>query len=163
MSIKFTKITADDISFLNETRNLVSEEFLHDSRKFTYEECLDWFHKFNPDYRIIWVNDEKIGYFRLSNHSRTNKNIYIGADVHPSFQGKGYAKQAYTKFIPLLFDEYDLHKISLEVLSTNHRAIALYEKIGFKYEGSKRDEVLKSNTFVDSIIMSILRKEYESK
>lgn len=161
--VKITKICEDDLRFLNETRNLVSEEFLHDSRKFTYEECLDWFRKFDPDYRIIWIDHERVGYFRLSSHSTINRNIYIGADIHPSFQGKGYAKQAYSKFIPELFEEYDLHKISLEVLSTNHKAIALYEKIGFKYEGAKRDEVLKGETFIDSIIMSILRKEYESK
>lgn len=159
--INITKISLGDIKFLVDTRNLVSEEFLHDSRKFTYEECLDWFLKHKPDYRIIWIDETKVGYFRISNYSKMNRNLYIGADIHPDFQGNGYSKIAYQKFLPLLFEEYDLHKISLEVLSTNSRAISLYKKLGFIEEGTKRQEVLKGTEYVDSILMSILKDEYQ--
>lgn len=157
--VEIKKLTVDDLRFLNDTRNLVSEEFLHDSRKFTYEETLDWFYKYKPDYRIIWADKNPVGYFRISNHSEANKNLYIGADIHPDFQGRGYAKEAYKKMIPQLFAEYDLHKISLEVLSTNYRAISLYVKLGFMHEGIKRDEVLKHDGYVDSIVMSMLKNE----
>jgi RimJ/RimL family protein N-acetyltransferase len=157
--VEFTKICVEDIPFLNETRNLVAEDFLHDSRKFSLEESVEWFKKTNPDYWMIRLFEENIGYFRLSNHSIQNKNIYIGADIHPDFQGKGYGYEAYVKFIPSVFDMYSLHKITLEVLATNTRAINLYKKIGFVYEGTKRQEVLKGDLYIDSIIMSILRYE----
>ena len=61
-------------------------------------------------------------------------------------------------FLSFLFNYFGLHKITLEVLSTNERAINLYKKIGFVLEGVKRDEVLKSGKWIDSIIMSILEK-----
>lgn len=159
--IQIKKIEKEDLAFLNETRNLVSEEFLHDSRKFTYKETLNWFDRSKPDYRIIWIENVRIGYFRVSNYSKINKNLYIGADIHPEFQGKGYSKESYKIFIPQIFEEYDLHKISLEVLSTNKRAINLYLKLGFRREGIKRDEVFKGNKYVDSIIMSVLKNEWK--
>lgn len=150
----------DDASFLNEIRNIYAEEYLHDSRKFSIQETIDWFAENNPDYWIIILNDKKIGYFRLSNHSKINKNIYIGADISSEYRGMGYGYQSYKLFIPFLFKQYDLNKISLEVLSTNSTAISLYKKIGFVYEGCKRKEVMKKDKWVDSIIMSILKDEY---
>ena len=161
--MNFTKISFNDLEFLNNVRNTYANDYLHDSRTFSLEETQEWFLKFNPDYRIIWNNDEKIGYFRLTNFSLTNKNIYIGADIHPNFTGKGFGHSAYLEFLPVLFKEYNLHKISLEVLETNKRALNLYNKIGFVYEGMKRNEVLKKGVYVGSIIMSILHNEINKK
>lgn len=155
----FKKMESQDLEFLNQVRNLVAKEFLHDSRTFTIEETRRWYQETNPDFYMIWKEETLIGYFRLSNFSRANNNIYIGADIHPAHQGKGHAYQAYTMFIPKLFNMYDLHKISLEVLATNTRAINLYKRLGFVQEGIKREEVLKDGAYVDSIIMSILRND----
>ena len=158
--IKFRKITVTDLPFINAVRNSYAEEYLHDSRTFLLEETTNWFYKYNPDFWVISLDDATVGYFRLSNHSIENKNIYIGADIAKEYTGKGIAKEAYSKFIPYLFKEYELHKISLEVLSTNDRAINLYTKLGFIKEGIKREEVLKNGKWVDSIIMSILKSQY---
>jgi len=161
--IEFVKLTLDDLSFLNEVRNECCEEYLHDSRKFTLEQTINWFNKTKPMFWIIRVDGERIGYFRTSNYSIENKNIYIGADLHEDYRGKGLAYLSYKLFISYLFTEYNLHKISLEVLKTNQRAINLYEKLGFKFEGIKRDEVCKNGQWIDSIIMSILESEAQNE
>ena len=162
--ITFRKINGIvDIHFINEVRNQYSEEYLHDSRTFTLSESYDWFKKMNPDWYIILNNDNPIGYFRLSNYSEENMNIYVGADISPEHTGKGFGYLSYETFLPYLFDEYGLNKVSLEVLATNERAIHLYKKIGFVVEGVKREEVLKKGILVDSIIMSILRSELKWK
>lgn len=160
MNLHFKKITKDDVIFVNSIRNQYAEKFLHDSRIFNNYQAFDWFNKTNPNFWIIFDDKQKIGYFRLSNYSQQNKNIYIGADISPEFTGMGYAKQAYKKFIPFIFDKYDLNKISLEVLSNNYIAISLYKKLGFFQEGIKREDVNKSGVYIDSIIMSILKKEF---
>jgi len=160
MKIDFKKITPDYLEFLNKVRNEYALEYLHDSRTFTIDETKNWYHKNNPDFWMIFADEVLIGYFRLSNYSKENKNIYIGADIAKEYTGKGIAKKAYNLFIPFLFTEYNLNKISLEVLSTNQRAINLYDKLGFVKEGIKREEILKNNKWVDSIIMSILKSEY---
>jgi RimJ/RimL family protein N-acetyltransferase len=158
--ISFKLLEETDLEFLNEVRNYCAEEYLHDSRTFSLNDTLNWFKNTQPQYYIILNQNEKIGYFRLSNYSITNQNIYIGADLHPKFWGKKLAYSSYIKFIDYLFNRYNLNKISLEVLSTNVRAYNLYKKLGFVQEGIKRQEVLKQHQFVDSIIMSLLKTEY---
>jgi len=159
--ITFRELIFEDIKILNYIRNNYANDYLHDSRIFTVEESENWFILTKPNYFSILLNNEMIGYFRLSNFSKINRNIYIGADIDPKFTGLGYGFESYKKFIPFLFDNYNLHKISLEVLSTNDRAIKLYKKLGFVVDGIKRQEILKNNKWVDSIIMSLLREEYE--
>ena len=154
-------ITLADIEFLNSIRNGYAAEYLHDSRIFSLEETINWFNKTSPNYWIIFCNDIKIGYFRISNYSYENQNLYIGADISPEYKGRGYATPAYKLFIPFLFKTYNLNKISLEVLSTNTIAKNLYNKLGFVEEGTKRQDVYKKGKFVDSIIMSILKTELE--
>ena len=159
--IKFFELTIEDLPFLNEVRNECCEQYLHNSNIFTIEETREWFNKTRPLFWIIKSDDERIGYFRSSNYSSENRNIYIGADLHKDFRGKGVGFQVYKEFLPFLFKKYVLHKVSLEVLITNERAINLYNKLGFTIEGVKRDEVLKNGEWVDSIIMSILENEFE--
>ena len=155
-------ITVDDLGFLNSIRNEYATEYLHDSRLFSLDETINWFNKTSPNYWIIFCKDVKIGYFRLSNYSYENQNLYIGADIALEHKGRGYATPAYKLFMPLLFKKYNLNKISLEVLSDNKKAIHLYKKLGFTIEGIKRQEVLKKHGYVDSIIMSILKSELEN-
>jgi len=134
MNIIFRRIDYEDIEFINRVRNQYAKEYLHDSRTFTLIETNNWFIVSKPDYWMIINGKDTIGYFRLSNHSTANQNIYIGADIAPEFTGKGFAKEAYKLFIPFIFNLYNLNKISLEVL--------------------------KEDKFVDSIIMSTLKEEY---
>jgi RimJ/RimL family protein N-acetyltransferase len=158
--INVRPLVESDLEFLNKVRNQNALEFLHDSRTFTLLQTTEWFTKTKPDYYLILVENLPAGYFRITNHSVVNKNLYIGADLAEEYQGKGLAYQAYSYFLPYLFEEYTLNKITLEVLSTNRRAINLYYKLGFITEGVKRQEVLKGTEYVDSIIMSILKNEY---
>jgi RimJ/RimL family protein N-acetyltransferase len=158
--LEFYELKYEDLPFLNEIRNECCEEYLHNSNKYTLDQTIDWYNKTNPKFWIIILDEKyRIGYFRTSNYSIENRNIYIGADLHKDFRGLGLAYESYNKFIPFLFEKFNLHKISLEVLETNQRAINLYQKLNFVYEGIKRDEVLKNGQWVNSIIMSILENE----
>jgi RimJ/RimL family protein N-acetyltransferase len=123
------------------------------------EDTKKWILSLKIPYYIVKENENYIGYFRISNLSDTNKNVYIGMDLDKIYRGKGLAFDSYTKFIPFLFDLYSLNKISLEVLSTNKIAYNLYVKLGFVVDGVRRQEVYKNGKYVDSIIMSILKSE----
>jgi len=160
--ITFRPIEFNDCSFLSEVRNECAEEYLHNSTQYSFEQTQRWFYTLDVPYYIVFNDQDKIGYFRLSNYSKSNRNIYIGMDIHKDFRGKGVAYESYCKFIPYLIETYDLHKVSLEVLGTNHRAYNLYLKLGFFTEGIKRQEVFKNGKYIDSIVMSILRAEVEN-
>lgn len=158
MCYSFKKILIDDIKFLNEVRNEYASEYLHDNRSFSLDESIEWFNKNDPDYWIIFLDDVRIGYFRLSNYSDVDKSIYIGADIHKDYLNKGHGYLVYNLFIDKLFKERNLDKIKLEVLSTNKRALHLYEKIGFYIIGIKHKFMIRNNECIDSIIMQINKK-----
>ncbi len=53
--------------------------------------------------------------------------------------------------------ERHLHRVELTVVADNHRAVHLYEKVGFKREGLKRENYLGDDgKHHDEIIMGIL-------
>lgn len=153
----------DQIKFINLIRNEYAEEFLHSSKHYSVNETFKWFFEYLPEYYMIYYSNIPVGYFRTSNYSSENNNIYIGADIHPDYCGLKLSYNCYIKFINYLFEEKKLHKISLEVLSTNIRALNLYKKLGFVVEGSRREEVLKKEGYVDSIVMSILKSEWNER
>jgi RimJ/RimL family protein N-acetyltransferase len=157
--ITFRPIEFNDCAFLNEIRNECAAEYLHNSSTYPLEQTQKWFHTLDVPYYTVFNDNDKIGYFRLSNYSKIHRNIYIGMDLHKDFRGKGLAYESYCRFIPFLIKQYNLHKISLEVLVSNQRAYNLYLKLGFVHEGAKRQEVNKHETYIDSVVMSILKSE----
>lgn len=153
-------LTAHDLQFLLEVRNECREQ-LHDNREFTLKDTIEWYTKTNPDFYIIENKDkEMVGYVRTSNNSVSNKSITIGLDIHSKFRRRGYAYSAYLVLVDYIFQLMNYNRVDLEVLSTNTPAILLYEKIGFKYEGLKREAIIRNGQYIDSILMSILRKEW---
>lgn len=148
--IRFRIITEADLSFLNEVRN-DCVEYLHDSRTFTLEETKEWFRSKRPKYWIIWKGEIRIGYFRTSKYE--NRSIYVGADLHKDYQGKGLGYESYVKFLPFIFNYFDIDTVKLEVFESNNRAINLYKKLGFIE--TDRFLVPKNNGWAKSIQMSI--------
>jgi RimJ/RimL family protein N-acetyltransferase len=58
------------------------------------------------------------------------------------------------------FGELNLNRIHLSVLSSNERAIRLYQKLGFREEGRLRQAQYKHGQYLDILIMALLREEY---
>ena len=119
----------EDLPFLLEIRN-ECREYLHDSKIFTLEECINWFESTQPKFYILEYLGERIGYFRTSNWSKDS--VYIGLDIHKNYRGKGYAVTAYKLFI----DKLDKEIYYLKVLMKNKRAIHIYKKLGFQIIGT---------------------------
>ncbi|WP_010529211.1 GNAT family N-acetyltransferase [Lentibacillus jeotgali] len=58
------------------------------------------------------------------------------------------------------FGELNLHRIQLLVFENNKRAIAPYEKCGFKHEGGHREYLARDGKSEDMLIFGILRREW---
>jgi RimJ/RimL family protein N-acetyltransferase len=56
----------------------------------------------------------------------------------------------------------NLHRVSLRVDADNPRAIRCYEKVGFRLDGTLRDNVFREGHYIDQHVMSILQPEYET-
>ena len=90
VDIEIKPMVESDLDFFSEVRNSCSEEFLHDSRKFTPDQALIWFNEKKPDFYIVTKGGEKIGYFRTSNLNKEERNIFIGCDLHENFRNKAF-------------------------------------------------------------------------
>ncbi len=90
-------------------------------------------------------------------HRSAEFAIYIG-DIEN--RGKGYSKEATHKTLAFAFNNLGLNRVFLKVLKRNTIAIKLYEKVGFKTEGTLRNSIFKNNSFENELIMGILKNEF---
>jgi len=132
-----------DISFFLEVRN-ECRKHLDNDRKYTLTECTEWFWNKKLDVLIIEYNGDKIGYFRTSDVDLKNKSIWVGADLHKDFRGRGLSKKMYRQFFDDLYEE-GFDTFILNVLEINNRAVSLYKKLGFKEESVKNNTVIRSD------------------
>jgi RimJ/RimL family protein N-acetyltransferase len=148
----FAHLDEDDLPFLLEVRN-ECRGMLHDDRVFTLPECQAWLREKKPDYYVVQHRGRRIGYFRLSNHDPAEGSIYVGADLHARFRGRGLAKSAYRAFLRFLKDRYHVRIARLEVLGHNTVAHELYKKLGFMEVDRKKEAALRNGVRVDNIVM----------
>ncbi|MBV4420365.1 GNAT family N-acetyltransferase [Clostridium tyrobutyricum] len=87
--------------------------------------------------------------------------IYIGIGEKQN-RGLGIGTEAFNLTMEFGFEELNLHRIQLTVLSYNTPAIKLYEKLGFKREGVYREFIHRDNKRYDMYLYGILRTEWEN-
>ena len=146
--MKFTILKETELCWFLEIRNSCSD-MLHDTRKFTLEECENWYYEDEPLYWKIEENDIPVGYFRTSKWSAGS--LYIGADIHQDFRGQGIATRAYPLFMKKLVEEFQIQTFLLEVKKVNELAFNLYKKLNFKIV-SETEDSYKMRLDYDSII-----------
>jgi RimJ/RimL family protein N-acetyltransferase len=72
----------------------------------------------------------------------------------------GYGTDAIVTLLHFAFDEINLHRVGLNVLEGNDRAIASYHKCGFVEEGRLRQAWYAAGRYHDVILMSVLEDEF---
>ena len=92
-----------------------------------------------------------------------NRSAGLGIVIgDKSLWGKGYGTDAMRVLMRLAFDKMNLHRLWLHVHDYNPRAIASYEKCGFKREGMLRQDHFTRGRYHDTIVMGILESEYRA-
>lgn len=92
-----------------------------------------------------------------------NRSAGLGITIgDKSCWGRGYGTDAMRTMMRLGFDKMNLHRLWLHVHEYNPRAIASYDKLGFKREGVLRKERFLRGRYYDTIVMGILEDEYRA-
>jgi RimJ/RimL family protein N-acetyltransferase len=76
-----------------------------------------------------------------------------------SLRGQGLGREVTRLVLAWGFGELGLHRIELEVLAFNTRAIRCYLACGFRSEGVRREAELYPHGWQDLIVMGLLRSE----
>lgn len=118
-------LAEEHLAFLLQTRNHEStRQFLENESIFNIEQCRQWFFKLQSPWYTIFVNEIPVGYIRTNGEE-------VGCDIHPNYRRRGYAREAYSKFLE------NVDRASLWVFEDNF-AKSLYHSLGFKENGEKK-------------------------
>ncbi|MFS0703817.1 GNAT family N-acetyltransferase [Cellulomonas sp. 179-A 9B4 NHS] len=83
--------------------------------------------------------------------------------MRPVYRGRGYGTEAIELVLGFAFEGLGMHRVELEALSINSRAVSLYENIGFRVEGRRRDAYRDGDGWCDAIVMSMLEDEFRAR
>lgn len=78
-------------------------------------------------------------------------------------RGQGLGREITHLVLSWGFGELGLHRVELEVLAGNARAIRCYLACGFRQEGVRRDAGLYPGGWKDFILMSVLAREFAGR
>ena len=84
--------------------------------------------------------------------------IFIG---EKAYWNQGFGTKAIQLMMKFGFEDLNLHRIWLRVFETNQRAVRSYIKAGFTEEGKFREAHYVDGKYVDVIIMSALKDEWQ--
>jgi RimJ/RimL family protein N-acetyltransferase len=98
-------------------------------------------------HRIDWVN--RVAEF----------GIVIGEKEH---WGRGIGQEATELIVRHGFDRLNLNRIWLGVLAEHEGARKVYERVGFRVEGTLRAELLRDGRAHDKLVMGLLAEEFRA-
>jgi len=108
-------------------------------------------------------DDVLMGEVVINDINRNSRSASFRIALSDAFTGQGSGTEATSLMLHYGFGMLNLHRIELDVYTINERAIHVYEKVGFKREGLKRQSWYYDHQFYDTVMMSILEDEYRAK
>jgi len=105
-----------------------------------------------------------IGNFGFHGIDWVNSVVEVGIIIgEKDFWSKGLGTDAMRAALAYAFNTLNINRVFLKVYGFNKRAIRSYEKCGFNREALLREDVFKDGEYHDTIIMGLLRSEYNMK
>jgi len=136
-------------------------------RPLTRDEAERWYARLgvSPD-AVSWVVEvggALVGEAHLHTWVRAERRAMFAVGLlHPRHLGRGLGSEIVRLVLDHAFGTLDLHRVALRVLARNSRAIASYERAGFRIEGRERETAHVDGSWEDDLIMGILRHEHEA-
>ena len=100
--------------------------------------------------------DKVVGWCDIARHDREGFRHAgrLGMGVLPELRGFGLGRRLMTAAIERAW-QAGLERIELEVFGSNHRAMAMYEKLGFVHEGVRRRARKLDGRYNDDVLMAL--------
>ena len=170
-ALDFTLMDKKDSLYVLEMRNSPQvAQFMYSSH-ITNKGHFDFIKglKNNPKtaYWLIKKHSEILGVASLSRINLAHKTAYIGIYKNPFLDSSSLdssptsakintstGKQILDTLEYIAFSEFCLHSLHLEVLESNTKAIAFYEKNGYKYGGKLVDFIYRNDSYFAALIYS---------
>jgi RimJ/RimL family protein N-acetyltransferase len=161
----FTERDADDVRVILEDPDVVRFTF-EPSTELTAERLRGWYgsRSAQADRLDLAVTDratgELVGEVVLYEWDPDARSCTFRTLIGPRGRGRGLGTEATRLIVGYGFEELGLHRIQLETYRHNHRALRVYEKVGFVVEGIRRETQVRDGAWVDEVVMAILDHEW---
>lgn len=163
--LKLRALEPEDLDFLAQLENnpdfwLISHTLAPFSRytlkRYIEESAKDIFEVRQQRFAMA-LQDELIGFIDLFDfdpiHRRAGIGIVIASEEH---RGQGLAKEGLELLCTYGFAHLGLHQLYANILEENTASIALFENLGFKAVGLKKDWVFYQGEFRNEILFQKL-------
>ena len=118
----------------------------------------------NPGVHLViadLMSGDYLGQCDLMKITTYSRKASLAIVLGPEHQGQGHGAEAIRLLLELAFDHLNLNRVQLRVHAGNARALRCYEKCGFVREGVLRQDMYTDGQYSDSVIMGILREDWE--
>ena len=90
----------------------------------------------------------------------SDNGIEIGYWLRQDLQGRGIVTRSVEKIIDMLIHEMEFHRVGIRAATSNLPSRGIPERLGFKHEGTMRDNIHVNNEYMDLEIYSMLDHEW---
>jgi len=113
---------------------------------------------------VITATQKHIGSVSLGRIDHKNQVAELGIVIGDKSEwGKGYCREAIRLLLAYGFNTLNLNRIYLHVFTENIAGKKCYEHCGFKLEGELREANFSNGNYINHYIMSVLRREFQSR
>ena len=102
---------------------------------------------------------EPIGVCGLEGIDASSRSCWLGIWIGAAHWERGFGTDAMRTVCRFAFRQMNLQRVSLYVFDTNPRGRAVYEKVGFKHEGTLRRGRFRYGRYVDLHVMGLLAED----
>lgn len=111
---------------------------------------------------IAFVNykNQIVGSLGFTHLNMRHKKGEIGYWLSEHLQGRGLITQACIKLVDYAFEELELHRIEIRILSDNDKSKGIPLRLGFQKEGVLRQAIWLNNRYHDMEIFGLLSSQW---
>jgi len=123
---------------------------------------------FNKSFHIFQIlykeNEEVLGWCGFHTWYLEHKRAELGYILKKDeYKAKGIMTEAINPIIHFGFNEMQLHRVEAFVSPANEPSLKLLNKLGFQQEGYLREHYFFDGKMQDSLVFSLLKREYPNK
>jgi ribosomal-protein-alanine N-acetyltransferase len=109
---------------------------------------------------VIEVDDVVVGQLNVANiiHGSVS-SATIGYWVAPQVAGRGVTPTAVALVSDYLFNQVGLHRVEIEIRPENAASLRVVEKLGYRYEGTKRRHIHINGDWRDHYSFALTQEE----
>lgn len=104
-------------------------------------------------------SNEYLGYAYIYNIDSKNRTCYFEIVIGQKYWEEPFEEDAAERVVDFIFNELNMRKILLSILSYDNRSLSIYKKIAFSEECVFKKHFFRNGKYYDNIIMTRFQNE----